>query len=121
MLDMDPIRIMRFWDKVDRKNGPNPLGDDDPCHNWTKGLNRYGYGQYRVGDRVIQTHIIAWELVKGEEPKKYDEEGRRLILDHRCRNRRCCNPDHLQLITIGENTFRGARHGAVYFDLAAAS
>lgn len=37
-------------------------------------------------------HRIAYELVRGQVP-----EG--LVLDHLCRNRACCNPDHLEAVT----------------------
>ncbi|WP_414654556.1 HNH endonuclease signature motif containing protein [Intrasporangium sp.] len=30
-----------------------------------------------------------------------------LVLDHLCRNRACCNPAHLEPVTIRENILRG--------------
>jgi hypothetical protein len=32
-----------------------------------------------------------------------------LVIDHLCRNTRCVNPDHLEPVTRGENTRRGAK------------
>jgi hypothetical protein len=33
--------------------------------------------------------------------------GDKLQIDHLCRNRRCCNPKHLQMVTASENIWRG--------------
>lgn len=33
------------------------------------------------------------------------EEG--YVIDHTCRNRSCCNPVHLEKVTVKENTYRG--------------
>ena len=36
-----------------------------------------------------------------------------LELDHTCRNRKCCNPNHLEPVTSAENTRRGESFAAV--------
>jgi hypothetical protein len=33
--------------------------------------------------------------------------GDKLQIDHLCRNRRCCNPVHLEMISASENIWRG--------------
>jgi hypothetical protein len=45
-------------------------------------------------------HIWAWEQLIGPIPHG-------LVLDHLCRVRNCCNPDHLEPITQRENVKRG--------------
>lgn len=84
-------------------DGPGYNGT--PCWLWQGELNRNGYGTFRVqaapGIRKRKmAHIEAFVAVKGE----YD---RALLLDHLCRNRPCCNPDHLEPVTNRENTLRG--------------
>lgn len=75
---------------------------EDGCWNW-KGLttsNGYGKWSKGPGQRVRAIHRITWEHYKNQEVP----EG--LQLDHICRNRLCCNPDHLEPVTPSENTMR---------------
>lgn len=82
---------------------PGPL--DTPCWIWLGELNRNGYGTFitrpKPGQRKRKmAHIEMYVLVKGE----YD---RSLLLDHICRTRKCCNPEHLEPVTPRVNTMRG--------------
>jgi HNH endonuclease len=84
----------RFWAKVN-KDGPGG------CWIWTGTLVR-GYGQTSIrGRERIYTHRLSWELHRGPIP-----DG--LTIDHLCRVRACCNPDHLEPVTNAENLRRGA-------------
>ena len=60
-----------------------------------------GYGKVSVGGRSKMAHRVMYELLAGPIP-----EG--LILDHLCRNRACCHPDHLEPVTVKINTHRGS-------------
>jgi hypothetical protein len=53
-----------------------------------------------VGDAWQGAHRVAYELFKGPIPAGMD-------LDHLCRVRCCCNPDHLEPVTRKENLRRG--------------
>lgn len=50
----------------------------------------------------VYAHRAAYEALRGPIP-----EDR--VLDHLCRVRRCYNPWHLEIVTIGENVRRGER------------
>ncbi|MDE2107348.1 MAG: HNH endonuclease [Patescibacteria group bacterium] len=49
-------------------------------------------------------HVVSWELAN----KRQVPSG--LQLDHKCRNRFCINPSHLEPVTPGENQRRGDHH-----------
>ncbi len=52
------------------------------------------------------THIVSYTLLVGPIP--YGCE-----IDHLCRVRLCCNPDHLEAVTHRENVKRGAAPTAI--------
>lgn len=78
------------------------------CLVWTGGTNRNGYGTLKVGHGPVLAHRYAYAKALGEIP-----EG--LILDHKCQNPPCCNPEHLRLATHKQNgeNLVGARPNSV--------
>lgn len=70
------------------------------CWVWCGEINRNGYGRVWINGKRVMVHRVVYELLVGPI-----EVG--LVLDHRCRNRRCCNPKHLEPVTVRENTLRG--------------
>lgn len=71
------------------------------CWLWQGTLTK-GYGRITRGRRAegtALTHVVTYEAMVGLVP-----EG--MELDHRCRVRRCCNPDHLEPVPHGENIHR---------------
>lgn len=72
-----------------------------PCWEWTGNQNRNGYGRVRAGGRREMAHRAVYELFRGPIP-----EG--LQADHTCRNRACCNPQHIEIVDGLTNNLRGA-------------
>jgi len=58
-----------------------------------------GYAGMRFEGKMHYVHRIAYRLLVGPIP-----EG--LSLDHKCGNRLCCNPEHLEPVTTRENNRR---------------
>ncbi len=72
--------------------GPEP----DSCWLWTAGRSN-GYGSIYHEGRNHGVHRLVWSLLVGPIPDT-------LEIDHLCRVRHCCNPEHLRLVTSRENT-----------------
>lgn len=109
----DPLREPptfeeRFWVRVDRSAG------SDACWPWT-GTESEGYGHVasEPGHAQTRAHVVAWRLTYGR-PVPVGKH-----LDHTCHtadpacpagaeclHRRCCNPAHLEPVTVGENNRR---------------
>jgi hypothetical protein len=83
--------------RFDRKIDINP---DSDCWAWKGHINENGYGQFRFNGKPGKAHRFSYTFFKGLIP-----EG--LQIDHLCRNRACCNPDHLEAVTHRENIRRG--------------
>ncbi len=84
----------RFWAKVEVHQ---PAG----CWEWTGTVLGDGYGQFsiwRVG--AFMSHRLAYSLLVSNVPTD-------MQIDHLCRNRSCCNPDHLQPVSGITNMRRG--------------
>jgi len=72
----------------------------DGCWIWPRAKVWNGYGQVWNGNKLVMVHRYVYENMVGPVP-----EG--MQLDHLCRNRLCCNPEHLEIVTPRENTLRG--------------
>jgi HNH endonuclease len=84
----------RFWIKV----FPCPFTG---CWLWGAGENKNGYGRWQpVRGRQEFVHRAVVRIFRGPIP-------RGMHVDHLCRVRSCCNPDHLEVVTARENCHRG--------------
>lgn len=75
-------------------------GFPEPCHVWQRSLNAGGYGIAWHQGKSAKAHRVAWVKANGPVPLGYE-------LDHLCRNRACCNPEHLEVVKRATNTRRG--------------
>jgi hypothetical protein len=89
------LEVARLLDQIDRSGH---------CHVWTGKTDRDGYGIVRWNGNWGRVHRVVWELANGPVPR--GDNGKALDLDHQCRNRLCCKPDHLEPVTRAENVRR---------------
>jgi hypothetical protein len=82
----------RFLDKIDFVHVPGGGG----CWNWTAGVDRWGYGKFKLDGKYHGAHRVAFAIYKGEIP-----DG--MFVLHSCDNRRCCSPGHLSLGSHKQN------------------
>lgn len=82
-----------FWLRVNKS---------ETCWEWTASLTQAGYGKVQMPHGKTGTaHRRSYEIANGQVP-----DG--LVIDHLCRNKKCVRPDHLEAVTVRENTVRGA-------------
>lgn len=72
----------------------------DDCWIWTGHRNGDGYGVCFRDGKQKYVHRLTYELYRQPIPAG-------LVIDHLCRVRECCNPEHLEAVTHAENIRRG--------------
>ena len=74
---------------------------DEGCWEWQGYRSTSGYGRVSTGRsdtaKQEQTHRVTFEYATGIKPGE-------MVIHHKCANKACCNPEHLQLATQHENT-----------------
>src|SRR4030042_1325620 len=92
------IDVAAFFSKI-------LVSQETGCWNWTGGQDGKGYGKfdhYINGKRVRYfTHRVSWSIFKGNPNPQ-------MVNDHSCKNRACCNPDHLAEKPRGLNSIENS-------------
>lgn len=83
--------------------GSGPGGSE--CWVWIGYVLNSGYGCVRHAGRRWLTHRLSYAALVGDL-------GSGLQIDHLCRNTRCVNPSHLELVSQRENILRGTAPSA---------
>lgn len=93
--------ITRFLAKV--QISETLFWNETPCWEWIGCKSKSGYGQFRFdgrrGSSLSSPHRFAYEYYIGDIPDGYE-------VDHLCGVRHCCNPAHLEAVTLQENRVR---------------
>ena len=88
-------------------------GDPNKCWEWQGCKNSTGYGSITISQKVYSAHRIVYALtfpnaIDFRAPK--DKSLKQFIL-HKCDNRLCCNPDHMELGNYNDNNKDAANKG----------
>lgn len=85
----------RFWAYVNKQS-------DGECWGWRLRRMRNGYGRIGITDPATRSvvnkyaHRLSWELNRGPIPEGYE-------VHHKCHNRMCVNPSHLEVLTVQDH------------------
>ena len=93
-MQYDHERFLKFL-RVSRNNG---------CWYYCGDKNPEGYGRFyftKPKKTYQLAHRISYELFVGRLTKE-------LVIDHKCRNRACCNPDHLRQVDRRTNVLENS-------------
>lgn len=80
------------------------------CVIWRQSCQPSGYGQTFHNGKVSYAHRVAYERANGPIPDD-------LTVHHRCENRRCVNPEHMELLRRDEHA-GGRGHGKLLLEQA---
>lgn len=95
----------RFFDRIDT-DGPLPVVDPSlgRCWQWTGPTNKNGYPFIWYLGEYHRVHRFSYWLFLGNLI-----DG--MQIDHKCNNKLCANPDHLEQVTPKVNTNRAIEDG----------
>lgn len=79
---------------------------EDGCWLWTGYVNPDGYGAFGFNGKTQPAHRVSYELFYSSIPGS-------MVVHHRCCNRRCVNPRHLEIRTRRENVLLGTSPSAL--------
>lgn len=89
----------RFWAKVDKSG---------ECWIWIGTIWQTGYGNFGISKgKTIGAHRFSYELAHGKI------KSSRVLVCHKCDNRRCVRPEHLFLGSHKDNTQDALKKGRI--------
>ncbi len=117
---MKPIPKRKFeqWTETDAENARAKIraktshDTDTDCHTFTMGLDRNGYGKIGFLGVGYTSHKLSF-LASG----RIIPPGHHIR--HKCKNKACCNIDHLETGTVTENALDRHRDGTIRAKISA--
>ncbi len=73
---------------------------DSGCWESNYAVKPNGYSQIGINKKFVLVHRFIYEYYYGQICPD-------LTIDHKCKNKKCCNPLHLEQVTLLENIQRG--------------
>ena len=88
--------VNRFWSMVEKKG-------DNECWKWLGCKHPSGHGYVQWGRKRMLISRVIWQIVYGDIPLGMN-------VCYTCHNPNCCNPGHLQLVSVSDR-MRNFRKG----------
>ncbi|MGC4030231.1 MAG: HNH endonuclease [Tepidisphaeraceae bacterium] len=100
-----PADIIRMLARVAVVQLDNlPPGVSGPCWQWTGTPDRKdGYGAIKLNGKKQWVHRVSFAVF-------HEDRGEGMHIDHRCHNRLCINPAHLDARTATDNCTDGINY-----------
>ena len=86
-----PLTAIKYIQKDPDVRFLQYIAKADGCWLWTSELNKSGYGRFSYNGKRVFAHCHAYALWVGEVPQGSS-------VAHICRNKSCCNPEHLLVV-----------------------
>lgn len=90
-------------DEVERFYSKIKINKQTGCWEWLGGTFTNGYGVFKAKRKTWRAHRYSYTISKGKIPENK-------ILHHKCENKLCVNPKHLEPITILEHPKISTNH-----------
>lgn len=87
-------RLARFWSNVE-------VVELKKCWEWRRRTDSGGYGAMSIAGKSIRAHVISYKFFN-------QDYNPLLVIDHKCRNRKCVNPKHLRQVTRRINSIENS-------------
>lgn len=95
-------------DPIERFNQKYIVDEETGCWKWQGSLNKDGYGQIRVNNKMLSSHRFSYDYFIGNLNPE-------LEICHNCQDRSCVNPNHLRQDTKSSNMIDCLNIGKLYF------
>jgi hypothetical protein len=81
--------------------------NNNGCWEWNGFIDKHGYGKFTLKNKCYFSHRVSFDIFV----KKLNKE---LVIDHICKNRKCCNPEHLREVTAKINVTKNSESFVAY-------
>jgi len=98
LTELDKQNYAKFMSKVNKFGSPRSNHSLSGCWTHRLGVSSCGYGQIMFNGKAWLGHRYSYWIHNG---KPEMEKG--WVVAHKCDNKECCNPEHLEYITHDQN------------------